>query len=319
MRILFMLMAEVLIAMCFFLYFMEDMVWQVLPEQYAVLLLDNKPVVLAVTIVANIIAAASMISRFSKKRAQARAQQMHNHDLLKRPTADAGYQVAGHKIGKIDAAHKQDGGIVNIDRSTMNAARQVDERLTQIAANTDWSPLQSGGSNFKTHGFMLESSTRMRTKASTNYLLLGGVFLLVGLGIGGFALYNLVTKGFEFGFAFMLLFPLVFGGFGLGIMRYPRPRVFDRNIGWFWVGSPKLNHSMQLESLEKSCRLERITALQIIAERIASEDSTDYDSYELNLVLEDGSRLNVMDHGDWQSLADDARQLAEFLAVPILK
>ncbi len=40
--------------------------------------------------------------------------------------------------------------------------------------------------------------------------------------------------------------------------------------------------------------------------------------YELNLILKDGSRLNVVDHGNRDALQGDARTLAEFLDVDLL-
>ena len=40
-------------------------------------------------------------------------------------------------------------------------------------------------------------------------------------------------------------------------------------------------------------------------------------SYELNLVLQDGERLNVVDHGSFDVLREDAAKLGEFLGVPV--
>jgi hypothetical protein len=42
-----------------------------------------------------------------------------------------------------------------------------------------------------------------------------------------------------------------------------------------------------------------------------------YDSYELNLVLRDGRRLNVIDHGTLHAIREDARILADYLGVSI--
>jgi len=51
-------------------------------------------------------------------------------------------------------------------------------------------------------------------------------------------------------------------------------------------------------------------------ERLGSREET-YISYELNLVLRDGSRLNITDHGHLKSLRPEAVRLAEFLDVPL--
>jgi len=42
-------------------------------------------------------------------------------------------------------------------------------------------------------------------------------------------------------------------------------------------------------------------------------------SYEMNLVLTDGDRVNIMDHGKSKDVDESAQILGEFLAVPIWK
>jgi hypothetical protein len=40
-------------------------------------------------------------------------------------------------------------------------------------------------------------------------------------------------------------------------------------------------------------------------------------SYELNLVLKDGSRLNAIDHGNQQALRADSQTIATFINKPL--
>jgi hypothetical protein len=42
-----------------------------------------------------------------------------------------------------------------------------------------------------------------------------------------------------------------------------------------------------------------------------------YRSHELNVILRDARRLNVIDHGDLEIVRRDAGQLARFLQVPV--
>ena len=44
---------------------------------------------------------------------------------------------------------------------------------------------------------------------------------------------------------------------------------------------------------------------------------SDYKSYEMNLVLKDGERILVIDHGDQKQVESDAAMLAVFLNVPV--
>jgi hypothetical protein len=69
-------------------------------------------------------------------------------------------------------------------------------------------------------------------------------------------------------------------------------------------------------SSKNAAPLHRIHALQLPAEDIRGS-KTSYHSYELNVVLDDGSRLNVIDHGNAEKLRDGAGKLSTFLAKPI--
>jgi hypothetical protein len=60
---------------------------------------------------------------------------------------------------------------------------------------------------------------------------------------------------------------------------------------------------------ENAVSFGNVHALQIIQERVRSKNSS-YRSYELNLVLKDGSRAGVVDHGSYEILKQDAEQIA---------
>lgn len=64
--------------------------------------------------------------------------------------------------------------------------------------------------------------------------------------------------------------------------------------------------------------LSELKGLQIIDESCWTQESR-YTSYELNLVLSSGERINLMDHGNKSSLLDDAQTLSTFLNIPILR
>jgi hypothetical protein len=54
----------------------------------------------------------------------------------------------------------------------------------------------------------------------------------------------------------------------------------------------------------------------LISEHCSGSKSS-YTSYELNLVLEDSRRINLVDHGNRKKLIADAQIVAEFLGVPL--
>jgi hypothetical protein len=56
--------------------------------------------------------------------------------------------------------------------------------------------------------------------------------------------------------------------------------------------------------------------LQLIREYISSAKSSYY-SYEINLVIEEGKRVNVVDHGNLEQIRKDAGTLSRFLGCPV--
>ena len=68
--------------------------------------------------------------------------------------------------------------------------------------------------------------------------------------------------------------------------------------------------------LKNFAALPDIYAIQLVSERCSGKNSAFY-SYELNLVLQDGRRLNVIDHGNIDKLREDAKTLSGFLGKPV--
>ena len=64
-------------------------------------------------------------------------------------------------------------------------------------------------------------------------------------------------------------------------------------------------------------RLSRvIAALDKYFDHVLIHTGQNY-NYELNLVLKDGERINVVDHGNLKKIQDDANTLSNFLGKPV--
>lgn len=300
MRNVFFIVGEVLLFLAAAAYFLEDILYQFLPEKYVHLLLEYKQMLLIVGVVMSVV---GVIQWIQQKKAQ--------------------YETERNK-----QSHVQHQEMSSNAQSHFNADsvqfRQRNGTLTNLAKETDWSPLQSGGTNFKTTFLKQVARHRMQTYRASGMRLITGAMLLCGLGGFGMLGYNLFGSN---RFSWEIVLPVcvltIFGAIGVALLYFPRPRIFDKQIGWFWQGSPRLKQSSKVSQQKNACQLDQIKALQMIDEYITSSDSdghtSNYHSYELNLVLDDGSRLNVMDHGDKDSLLADANTLSEFLGVPVLQ
>jgi len=190
--------------------------------------------------------------------------------------------------------------------------------ISEIASKVDWTPLRSGGANFKTNQLKQINSSRLEVHKSKGGFLFAGLFASIGLGTMFIVTYIMLK---EDGLSFEILFPILFGGIfataGIAMLLFPRPRIFDRRYGWFWAGNKTLAREQDFMKLKKSARLSEIAAIQIIDEYVSSSKNGSYSSWEINLVSDDGQRLNVMDHGNKDSIVADAYKLGEFLGVPV--
>ena len=189
-----------------------------------------------------------------------------------------------------------------------------------VALQTAWSPAKGGGANFRTHRLVTVDHSRLEFKATAGAVVFYLIFLLVGLGVMlGIPAARLVA-GDSLGLTADTLVPLLIGLlFALigGVMLYfgTAPIVFDLRQGCFWKGRRQPAQVFDKQSMKNFAQLPDIHALQIISEYCSGKNS--YYSYELNLVLKDGQRLNVVDHGNLARLREDANKLAQFLGRPL--
>jgi hypothetical protein len=190
-----------------------------------------------------------------------------------------------------------------------------------VATRTEWEPAKSGGSNFRTHRFVAVDHGRAEFRATPGAVAFYLIFLLMGLGV--MVVFTIATRAIPEGSgeAFPLIFPIVIGSIfvavGGGMLYFgTAPIVFDRGRGEFWKGRVAPYEAGNRLEIKHHTKLDRIHALQIISERCRTKNSTYY-SYELNLVLDDATRMNVIDHGDLDDMRRDAETLAKLLGKPL--
>lgn len=189
-----------------------------------------------------------------------------------------------------------------------------------LAMETQWNPLKGGGSNFRTHKLVQVDYTRIEFKSTLGAKLFSFVFMAFGVGIPAVIGYNIIQESgdfFQLDVLFVGLFGLIFFGVGSFMFYwFAKPVIFDRTKGMYWKGWKTPQRYLTQNAVKEASRIGNIHALQIIPEFIRSDKSSYY-SYELNLVLKDGSRMNVIDHGNAIKIREDAKMLSEFLGVPI--
>ena len=192
----------------------------------------------------------------------------------------------------------------------------MEEINTPIPPGLAFSPLKNGGATFTTcrlketeEGNLLFAPTFQMKVISLIFLFFPLPFL--------FPLFLPMALPF-IGKIFLAVFCLISFGVALFFLRnlFLLPRFdFERKAYYKSITSPRYGESG--ETKKDYIPFSRISGLQIVAEMCRGSKGSTFFSYELNLVLTDGKRMNVVDHGSLEDLKKDARLLAGRLEKPL--
>ncbi|MDM8564507.1 hypothetical protein QUF74_02535 [Candidatus Halobeggiatoa sp. HSG11] len=207
----------------------------------------------------------------------------------------------------------------NCDLNDRNSSNRISFAPSSIndpkATQTNWSPLRDN--NFDTHKLVAVNSNRLEFRSSIGAKLFDMIYLLVGGPVIVISFFTLLSG--EFGSAIWILFiGLSFASSGVFLLyQSTTPTVFDKKNGFFWKGRENPSEVFDKSTLKYFTELEEIHALQLIFSPSTSSSCDGDDGYELNLVLKNGKRINVVEHGDLNRLRNDATTLSNFLEKPV--
>ena len=204
--------------------------------------------------------------------------------------------------------------------STENTPETTEEANLR---NTNWSPLTTTNTNFTTHRLVVDGDVAHFKPGVMLYIftmLFYGAFL-------GLSFYVLSHSDFQEQIGHQLVMPLkvvlAIAAIVTVYVIYKKlssPIVFSKINGWFWKGHESPDAKPNQTDLKNAIKLDQIVGLQILGKRQHSTKSTrSYVCYELNLILADHSRINVLTSGGLISMLVEAEELGEFLDVPVLK
>jgi len=189
-----------------------------------------------------------------------------------------------------------------------------------LATQIQWSPIKKGGANFSTHKLTETDMNRSEFKASLGAKIFYSIFTIMGIFfaiIFPILMLNAEDESMGFGIIMPVLIGLVFTIIGaFSFYHGITPIVFDKYKGIFYRGWKSHEYINYNSNSENFARLDDIYAIQLISEYCRGNKSSYY-SYELNLVLKDGKRINVIDHGNLNRIREDAKKLSEFLGTPV--
>lgn len=184
-----------------------------------------------------------------------------------------------------------------------------------VAAKTSWVPTRGGGQNFDSYRLARVDHNRLEFKGTLGGKFFSLVFLLPGILLAAMAICDATVApvpGMKSTVGCFLA-GLVFAG--AGIYVFPATTVFDRCANLFMKGKVLPWGRNDGGPGSSNIPLERIYAIQILSELVRGKRT--YCSHELNLVLEDGSRVNVVDQGGLEKLREEADTISRFLGRPV--
>lgn len=195
----------------------------------------------------------------------------------------------------------------------------VDPRVfnDHVAIKTQWTPLVGGGATFRSHTVVRGRDTLCFEPTLSSYLCVAA-FFVPGIVMIGLGTHHIMAQSQDFEDSLGLLaFGLIFTVASVFISTFVCHRAsFDRKKGLFHRGLVFNKTANNLRKSKNCCALREVHALQIIEEHVTSDDSS-YLSYELNLVLRNGQRINVIDHSNLSMLRKDAAKVSQFLECPL--
>jgi hypothetical protein len=189
-----------------------------------------------------------------------------------------------------------------------------------VALQTAWTPVKNGGTNFQTHRLVTVHPYRMEFRPTAGLLMFGAFFIFIGSCAFGAPL-SLFFKAGTLSNAIIAVMPMLIGAVfmlvGVAFIRNGiAPVVIDKEEKAVWKGRKSPREVFNVSELEDFTEIKNIYALQLVSEHCSGSKSS-YTSYELNLILVNGKRFNLTDHGNRKKLIADAQILAEFLGVPL--
>jgi len=199
-----------------------------------------------------------------------------------------------------------------------------------VALKTYWVSTGASASSNRTHKLVQINSNRIEFKASFqekaasfSFFIIGALVVFAPIYGFIFHIYGLISDTSVV--LSMIGMGLIFMSAGAYLFYIAiKPIVFDKKDGYFWKGRVEPKNVLIKKSIDDDwVALNKIHALQLINRRIRGSTDTDghrsssYYSYELNLVLDDGTRLNVLAHGNKYFIIEDAKVLSKFLQKPI--
>jgi hypothetical protein len=217
---------------------------------------------------------------------------------------------------------------VEQDNTSHNNNHDMQEYLgsnDEVINKTEWTPLVNGGQSNKSHRIVEINDERIAFKISFSSIFFYSLFIIAGL----IAIVAIVF-GPALGLQGSVNHPVL--GLGMGVLfigvgifllyRGSKQIQFDSRLKAMWHGKVDPDKIINKGSISHYTSLKKLHAIQVIQEFIEGDlhdngKRRSFYSYELNLIMDDGRRVNVLDHGNKKAIFNQAQAIAELFNIPL--
>lgn len=191
---------------------------------------------------------------------------------------------------------------------------------------TGWSPLPADEINFKTYKLQKAGPGRIEVRPTTlsfvfSYFTLSFGMLVILMGLAN--AFNLIpytdppdTSPLLLGLSFIAAGSFVLYTLFRAYRKRTEPLIFDTYKNYFWRGKfmpvrPDKNKDKHLLTA-----LPQIAAIQVLP-GFQHEKNASFDCFQVNLVLNTGHRIPVIEHDDQEIILRDALEISRLLDLPV--
>ncbi|MCK5684435.1 hypothetical protein KAJ27_09950 [bacterium] len=179
-----------------------------------------------------------------------------------------------------------------------------------IAALTKWNPLTEDGNRTQNYELRRKQSSKMIYSPTIDSIR--NYFLMILFGLIPILSFSVFNGFFGLDPILITIIGLLFIISGIFFLyNYTVPMTFDLGCGFYWKGRNDPDTATGNRVL-----LDDIHAFQLITKHYQG-NNVSYLCYEFNLVLQNGNRINVVNHGNLQAIKNELLELSSFLNKPI--
>ena len=206
-----------------------------------------------------------------------------------------------------------------LEGSDIETYLQNDDKVVSL---TKWSPLSHGGQSFKSHKLVQVDDDHIEFRMSLQSAMVYMYITLLGLFTMVLSVFGNIM-GFSGSGSPLIFFAvgLLFSAVGLFLYYKAKTKVsISRTYPAIYNGDIDPAQAINPNTIDGFKPLHKLHSIQVLQKYIEStikDTNNSYFSYEINLIMNDGTRINVVDHGNRKAIIKQSNKLAEFLDVPL--